>query len=280
MHLDTDVTSGKAGLMDPLTGLFIVLSQDKGTVAAADFYGNARVWDIKTKQMIWEQMGAKTCLGFTAWPAPITLAPDGKTAALFGASGLSLVNITSRTDISNFGGAKPPLAFSPNGQWLATAETSIPNNLNELGDMNYWEPTKAVHLFAVHGDEAEKTLPHGAIITALAFSADSKLLASVGEDGTVKCWSIPAGQLLHTFSPSKHGGFSGVLFSPDGQQLAFSGTFQGVTLWDTRTWQCIRTLPDVSGLLPFLRTAVCSSDIRMMVGCASGISPPVSAVYR
>src|SRR5207253_6021296 len=62
------------------------------------------------------------------------------------------------------------VAFSPNGQWLATADRN--------GGISVWEPDNAQELFTLPG--------HKSAVTALSWRGDSKLLASSIEDGTVK----------------------------------------------------------------------------------------------
>jgi WD40 repeat protein len=70
---------------------------------------------------------------------------------------------------------------------------------------------------------------HSSMLCSVAFSPDSKLLASGDHDGTIKLWDTATGMLKHTLKGQGHRYYS-VIFSPDGQHLA-SATHYGIELW-------------------------------------------------
>src|SRR5258706_8559850 len=70
------------------------------------------------------------------------------------------------------------VAFSPNGQMLATADRN--------GGISIWDPDNAQELFTLAG--------HKSYVTALSCPGYSKLLASSSENGTVKLWEIQEGK--------------------------------------------------------------------------------------
>jgi dipeptidyl aminopeptidase/acylaminoacyl peptidase len=122
------------------------------------------------------------------------------------------------------------VAFSPNGQMLATADRN--------GGISLWDPESGQELFTLAG--------HKSGVTALSWRPDSKLLASASEDGTVKIWEVQEGKAIKSWAA--HG--SGVLcvsYSMDGQ-LVSCGRDNTVALWDAngskkRTFEFFGNIP-------------------------------------
>lgn len=91
------------------------------------------------------------------------------------------------------------------------------------------------------------------VIHALAFTPDSKIVASGSGDKTVKLWDAQTGKLLKTLMGHPHE-VKSIAFAPDNKTLAsgVSGwdderleTTDGeVRLWDFRTGMLMRTIPE------------------------------------
>lgn len=77
-------------------------------------------------------------------------------------------------------------------------------------------------------------------VESVAFSPDSRILASGSKDNTVRLWDTTTGALQQTIGGHSHR-VNSVAFSPDGRLLA-SGSNDKVWLWDTTTGALQQTL--------------------------------------
>ena len=89
-----------------------------------------------------------------------------------------------------------------------------------------------MRLWELAAGEGRRTLTgHGGWSGGWRSSPDGRLLASCGDDRTVRLWDLAAGQ--HRRTLTGHGGsVLGVAFSPDGRLLASAGAGNTVWLWD------------------------------------------------
>jgi eukaryotic-like serine/threonine-protein kinase len=113
-------------------------------------------------------------------------------------------------------GAVYGLAFSPDGQMLATASYD--------GSVRLWN--------VATGREMGR-LSHGGKATDVAFSPDGHLLATAGGGPTVRLWDVTTQQLVGQVPHTE--GVSDIVFTPDSSELL---TSNGTELWlwwvDTR----------------------------------------------
>ena len=149
-----------------------------------------------------------------------------------------------------------PLIFSPDGKILAgIGGEKRPMNIIEL-----WQTDPGVHLFTLRG--------HTGAVREYTFSADSKLLATGGEDTTIIFWDVKTGnQLANLTGHTKS--ISALTFSADGKTLA-SGANDEIRLWDVNTGNPISNLdavPNVEVLAfsPDGKTLACGSGSMILL---------------
>jgi hypothetical protein len=175
--------------------------------------GKVIVWDVVTGECRMT-LGSEYDTVLTA-----DIRPDQSQIAIGGPS--RLVKILSTKDgevqhkIKKHTDWVSAVAYSPNGQMLATADRN--------GGISIWDADNAQELFTLPG--------HKSAVTALSWRGDSKLLASSSEDGNVKLWEMKEGKQAKSWS-AHGGGTLCVAYSHDGQ-LVTCGRNNEIVLWDS-----------------------------------------------
>lgn len=150
----------------------------------------------------------------------LAFTPDGRSLIGQGGGGLKLWDVATGQEVALPArlvkeGGSAALAFSPDGQLLATASS---DKIIRLWQTQGWD-----YLRALSG--------HTGDINALAFSPDGRRLASGAADLTVRLWDVGTGQPLSVLTGHTDR-VKAVAFSPDGSLLASGATDNAVRVWD------------------------------------------------
>jgi WD40 repeat protein len=113
-------------------------------------------------------------------------------------------------------------ALSPDGTTLAVAGWGIVEGPNKK--------YAGVHLITLATGAMRTLRGHSDTVNALAFSRDGKLLASGGQDKTVRVWEIASGECLCTLEGHRDTVYA-LAFSPTGEQLVSASNDGTGRIW-------------------------------------------------
>ncbi len=140
-------------------------------------------------------------------------------------------------------------------------------------DVRGWEWYYLNHLCRVDGPADRMLTGHSGPIRRLAASPVGDLLATTGEDDSVRLWDVAAGRQAYPLE--QHGrGVRSPAFSADGRRLACGESDGTVRLWDVATGQ---TRGALTGLGAEVRDVAFSPDGRWL---AVALASAETRVYR
>ena len=82
---------------------------------------------------------------------------------------------------------------------------------------------------------------HNSVVWSVAFSHNSRLLASASDDQTVRLWDVATGELLQTLK-GHNSGVWWIAFSHDSRLIVSASDDKTIRLWDAATGELLQTL--------------------------------------
>jgi WD40 repeat protein len=159
-------------------------------------------------------------------PGSLAFSPDGKRLCVGGIP--TVFDVGAGKELFQLGDFGWPVAYSTDGKTLASGENIGP------GRVVLWDATSGKRLRICDG--------HQKGVRALAFSPDSKTIASVGEDKAVRLWDVATGNEVRSFDLPKGSAYAVAFAPPEGKVLAAAGEDGVVRLWDWAAGKLLRTL--------------------------------------
>jgi WD40 repeat protein len=181
-----------------------------------------RLWDVATGRI------RKEIQGPAGRSEAVVVSPDGRRVAtmVWRPEGKHLAICDVESGKPLFTAEGTALAYSPDGRWLAVAEPD--GRTVDLRDARTY-------------DVAGRFRGHEAEIRSLAFSPDSRLIATCGDDRTVRVWQIDSGTCQELRGHTDY--VFAVAFHPDGTRLATAGRDGAIWLWDLARGDAVARLP-------------------------------------
>jgi WD40 repeat protein len=213
----------------------VSFSPDGKRLVTAGLDGTVKLWNWNPLVQSWQQ--ATELKGHQGSVYHAIFSPNGQYLATASQDGTARLWALSDKHLGQFqtnqGGIKS-VRFSPKGNYIAT--------VGQRGTVKLWNPSGQQLAELEQKFNTPENQSQGSILVvprnnlepiknlkSVDFSPDGQRLATAGNDGKVRLWSL-SGQKLAEFQ-GHQGATQSVSFSPDGQRLATAGNDGKVRLW-------------------------------------------------
>jgi WD40 repeat protein len=178
---------------------------------------------------------------FTKDGSSLVSASDDKTVMVWDVATGDIKRIIRGESGEGLEGKIYAAALSPDNEWLAVGgcmATYTGNNETELGKIRlYHFPT---------GRLTTLLKGHTNVVLSLAFSNDSRYLASGSFDQTVRIWDMARKKGIHTLSGHKKY-ILGVSFLPDNRRVVSASLDHTLILWDAMSGKSLKRMEGHTG---------------------------------
>lgn len=231
--------------------LAIAFNSTGDYLASGDLNSEARLWRVEDGENVWIGQG------HGGWIWSIAFSPDGLLASGSEDCTVKLWDLETGSCRKTLEGHASPIwcvTFSPDGQLLASSSED-------------W----TVKLWNVHTGHCLTTLQgHQNWVRSVAFCpitspaterGEQAILASAGDDKTIKLWNLKTGRCYRTLNGHSDRVWS-IAFSPDGQLLASGSSDHTVRVWQVKTGNCLQIMP---GHTSWVRSIAFSADGQTII---------------
>jgi len=230
----TGGSDGTARLWNPQTGqALLTLAGHAGAIRDIAFAnggdrlittgddGTTRVWDVTVggaRDWLTVPAASLIFVGVAFSPNGATFAAPAEPTGVWlwdSRTGERLRSFASETKLTS-------VAFSPDGRLLAgTSDLTF--------EPLVWDVESGDLLFTLAG--------HSDAVRAVAFSPDSRRIATGSWDGTAAVWDASTGSRIALLPHPDSGGILDVGFTPDGSLVVTGGDDGSVTMWNAETFE-------------------------------------------
>jgi WD40 repeat protein len=201
-------------------------------IAANDVLGKITIWSLESAAPV-----AIGSIAFGEEWGDVSFSPDGSTLAVTASAiddGLTLVDLRTHKKRSEFvsHGCRD-FTWSPDGRYFAAAE-------NHTNDVLVCNGSSGQLVWRLNG--------HTSSIESVAFSPDSRLLASVDDTRRILLWGVDHGSEIWSATDSsitnKRGSPDSLVFTPSGRTLMSLSSAGVIGAWHVATGRELFQLDD------------------------------------